>query len=150
MFESWLRAPVVALIREALDAAGPHSARGPLLVMGDASLAQGLLRSGYDVHVAGVSQRAQKRFANVVDEMRLQAPPCQPLFANAVAVVAANASFAATLQQVLALTLPHGYTLLVTRGQRTQASGVVLGAGMLEIEQRQAGRVVVTSGTRGW
>lgn len=150
MFESWLRAPVVALIREVLDAKGASVPHGPLLVVGDAALAVGLTRNGYDVHVAGVRARAQKRFANVVAPDVFQAPPGTPVFANAVTVVPSEGSFAVALTQAVPLMVPRGYVMLVTRGQRAAAAGVALGAGLLAIEQRQAGRYVVTSGTRAW
>ncbi len=135
MLDGLFVTPVVTAIAEALASA---RAEGPIAVVGNAKLARSLARTR-DVIAVGVSARAAKTLPKVVADAT--ALPARSL-AAVVGVDAEGAALAAWSAAVR----DGGAIVTVQRGRAPAASREALCAGLTELEQRHAGRVVVTSG----
>lgn len=140
MLDGLFVTPAVTAIAEALASAGTT---GTLVVVGNAKLAAAL-RATHEVIAVGLSARAAKKAgATLADTSTLEA-------ASVAAVigvdVATDATWEATLHAFTRVVRDGGAIVLVDRGHAEEASRRALCAGLSEIEQRHAGRVVVTSG----
>jgi hypothetical protein len=112
-------APAVAAIGEALASA---HAEGTIAVLGNARIAKGLATS-----------------REVVTDLAAQPP-------GSLAAVVGMQADVSTLRDWSRVVRDGGAIVLVDRGPAADASRKVLCAGLTELEQRHAGRTVVTSG----
>lgn len=140
MLDGLFVTPAVTAITEALRSA---KATGTLAVVGNAKLASAL-SAHHDVIPVGLSARAAKKLPRTLPDLSTVAP------ASLCAIIGVDISTSATWLATLAawsLTVRDGGALiLVDRGHPHDASRRALCAGLTEIEQRHAGRAVVTSG----
>ncbi len=140
MLDGLFVTPAVTAITEALASAG---ASGPLVVVGNAKLAAAL-RDKHEVIAVGLSARAAKKAGSALaDTSTLDA-------ASVAAVIgvdiASTDAWETTLRDWSRVVRDGGAIVLVDRGHAEEASRRALCAGLSEIEQRHAGRAVVTSG----
>lgn len=140
MLDGLFVTPAVTAIGEALSSA---RADGKLVVVGNAKLAKALA-ANREVVAVGMSARASKLLGDTLaDTTTLDA-------GSIVAVigvdVATNEGWVETLREWARVVRDGGAIVLVDRGHATEASRRALCAGLTEIEQRQAGRTIVTSG----
>jgi hypothetical protein len=133
--------PAVNAIGEAL---GALRAEGRLAVIGNAKLANALADAKRDVLPVGVSTRAAKKLSNaLVDLSSVE----DRSLAGVIGVdVAVDDGWEITLREWTRVVRDGGVLVFVDRGHAPEATRRALCAGLIEIEQRHAGRVVVTSG----
>ncbi len=134
--------PAVTAISDALASA--HIRGGRVAVVGDARLARALVAPGREIVPVGLSARAAKKLAGALRDASSLAPAS--LAAAIVMDVTADAGWEQTLRAWCGLVCDGGAVVLVDRGRATLATGRALCAGLSELEQRRAGRAVVTSG----
>jgi hypothetical protein len=147
MLDGLFVTPAVTAITEALAAIdrGKRDAApaGTLAVVGNAKLA-GALAAGRDVLPVGLSARAAKKLPRTVPDLSAVEP------ASLAAVIGVDVSTADDWQATLAawsrVVRDGGAIILVDRGHPHDASRRALCAGLTEIEQRHAGRSIITSG----
>ena len=140
MLDGLFVTPAVTAIAEALSSA---KAEGKLVVVGNARLAAGLAATR-EVVAAGLSARAAKKLGDTLADT-------STLTAGSIAAVvgvdiATDNGWEATLREWTRVVRDGGAIVLVDRGGAAEASRRALCAGLTEIEQRHAGRSVVTSG----
>lgn len=141
MLDGLFVTPSVTALTEALAAAGPG--RLAIAVVGHAKLAAALAAS-HDVLPVGMSPRAAKKLPrNTAD---LAATPPASLAAVIGADVATAPDWEATLHGWIRVVRDGGVIAFVDRGHPEEASRRALCAGLGELEQRHAGRAVITSG----
>jgi hypothetical protein len=138
--------PAATAISEALASAGvpaDGAPVGPIIVVGNARLAAALAASR-DVIPVGMSARAAKKLPrNLPDTSSLSAGS----LAAVVGIdVATDDAWADTLRAWVRLVRDGGAIVFVDRGHAQEASRRALCAGLSELEQRRAGRAVITSG----
>lgn len=135
MLEGLFVTPAATAIREALA-----GCEGKLAVIGNAKLASALAE-GREVVAVGIPARAAKSLPGTLDDLSSVADR------SLAAVVAIDAR---DVDEWLRVVRDGGRLVLVDRGtgrgHAAGASTVALCAGLIEIEQRHIGRVVVTSG----
>lgn len=132
--------PAATAIGEALASA---HADGPIAVIGDARLAAALAASRTVIPV-GLPARAAKKLPTAVGSAGELAPRS---LAAVVGLDVATAPAWAELLRVWAAAVRDGGALvLLDRGHAPEASRRALCAGLGELEQRHAGRAVITSG----
>jgi hypothetical protein len=140
MLDGLFVTPAVTAITEAL---GSARAEGPIAVVGNAKLA-GALGGKREVIAVGVSERAAKKLAKTLPDFTTVGP------GSLDAVIGVDLATAetgpATLREYARVVRDGGAVILVDRGHASEASRRALCAGLTEIEQRQAGRTVITSG----
>jgi hypothetical protein len=133
--------PAVTAITEAL--ASGAIADGTLAVVGHAKLATALGASR-DVLPVGLSARAARKLPRTIADLTTVAP------VSLAAVIGVDVSTREDWQDVLRgwsrVVRDGGAIVLVDRGHPHEASRRALCAGLTEIQQRQAGRAVITSG----
>lgn len=133
-------APAISAVREALASA---RADGPIAVVGNAKLATAL-GAERDVIPVGLSVRAAKKLPRAIPSLDTVEP------ASLAAVVgvelAVNADWPKTIERWSRVVRDGGAIVIVDRGKPYDASRRALCGGLAEIEQRQSGRAVVTSG----
>jgi hypothetical protein len=140
--------PAVTAIVEAL---GPESASGAVAVLGDARLAQALAERQPVIPV-GLTARAarslaSKRSSNLAEPRADLTDIAEVSLAGIVGTdVTLDDDWRHTLRAWARLVRDGGALVLVDRGRATEASRRALCAGLTEIEQRHAGRAVITSG----
>jgi hypothetical protein len=134
--------PAVTAIAEALASA--RAADGKLAVVGNAKLATALSEAKREVVPVGMSVRAAKKLTNPLADLSSIAD--RSLAAVIGIDVATDAGWEATLREWTRVVRDGGTLVFVDRGHAPEASRRALCAGLSEIEQRHAGRVVVTSG----
>jgi len=132
--------PAATAIGEALTSA---RADGKLAVVGDAKLASALA-AHRDVLPVGLSARAAKKTPGAVPD--LSAVEAASLAAVIGVDIVADDAWQATLATWTRVVRDGGAIVLVDRGHAEEASRRALCAGLTEIEQRRAGRAVITSG----
>ncbi|MGE5186294.1 MAG: hypothetical protein ACM31C_29770 [Acidobacteriota bacterium] len=132
--------PSVTAIGEALASA---RATGKLAVIGNAKLAAAL-GNGREVLAIGLSARAAKRLTNALAD--LSAIESRSLDGVVATDVAVDDGWELSLREWKRVVRDGGAIVLVDRGRAPEASRRALCAGLTELEQRRAGRVVVTSG----
>lgn len=140
MLDGLFVTPAVTAISEALASAG---AAGLLVVVGNAKLAAAL-KAKHEVVAVGLSPRAAKKAnAPLADTSTLEAGSVAAVIG---VDVASEDTWETTLRDWTRVVRDGGALVLVDRGNAVEASRRALCAGLSEIEQRHAGRVVVTSG----
>ncbi|MDX2091614.1 MAG: hypothetical protein SFX73_27385 [Kofleriaceae bacterium] len=141
MLDGLFVTPAVTAISEALmSAAASH---GRIVVVGNAKLATALGASR-EVIAVGMSARAAKKFGAVhPDTSALEPASC----AAVVGVdVTEDGQWSTTLAAWSRCVRDGGAIILVDKGHAAEASRRALCAGLTELEQRHAGRAVITSG----
>lgn len=140
MLDGLFVTPAVTAITEALSA---MRAEGAIAVIGNARLATAL-RAGREVIPVGLSVRAARKLPGAVPDLDAVAP------ASLAAVVGDVAAGVAGWEDVLRdwsrVVRDGGAIVIVGRGRPHETSRRALCSGLTEIEQRRAGRAVITSG----
>jgi hypothetical protein len=145
MLDSLFITPAVDAVSEALASADAH---GTLAVIGHAKLASALAdarkAAGDEVLAIGMSERAAKRLTNALADLSGLA---NRSLAGVIGVdIAVDDGWELTLRDWVRVTRDGGVLVFVDRGHAVEASRRALCAGLTEIEQRHAGRTIVTSG----
>jgi hypothetical protein len=133
--------PAVTAIGEALTST---RADGKLAVIGNAKLATALREAKRDVVPVGMSERAAKKLTNALAD--LSTIEDKSLDAVIGTDIASDEGWETTLREWTRVVRDGGAIVFVDRGRAPEASKRALCAGLTEIEQRHAGRVIVTSG----
>jgi hypothetical protein len=132
--------PAVTAIIEAL---GSAHADGKLAVVGNVKLAKALAASR-DVVAIGLSVRAAKKIPGALPDTSSLEP------ASLAAIVGVDIARDDAWQDTLAawarVVRDGGAIVLVDRGRPAEATRRALCGGLSELEQRHAGRAVITSG----
>lgn len=143
MFDRWLVAGAAPAIEAALASIAPAK-HGAIAVVGDARLARALATHGRAVTLTGVDAAATKKLpasVTVVDALPDR---------GAAAVIGCGAGERDDWEQVLdrwsRAVVDGGGLVLVDRGPAIELSRRALCAGLTALEQRIAGRWLVTSG----
>ncbi len=135
MLDGLFVTPAVTAIDEALASA---NATGRIAVVGHAKISAALAAKR-EVLVVGLPPRAAKKRPDALPDLSSIAD------ASLAAVIGVGAD-AAALAAWSRVVRDGGVLVLVDRGGARDASKRALCAGLTELEQRHAGRVVVTSG----
>ena len=140
MLEGLFVTPALTAITEALSSA---RADGKVAVIGNAKLAAAL-GAQREVIAVGMSPRAAKKLTSTLEDT-------SSLEAGSLAAVIGvdvtdDATWETTLREWSRVVRDGGAIVMVDRGHGPEASRRALCAGFTEIEQRHAGRTVVTSG----
>jgi len=133
--------PAVTAIAEALAST---RADGKLAVVGNAKLATALTEAKRDVVPIAMSARAAKKLTNALAD--LSSIEDRSLVAVVGVDIATDDGWETTLREWTRVVRDGGTLVFVDRGHAPEASRRALCVGLSEIEQRHAGRVVVTSG----
>jgi SAM-dependent methyltransferase len=132
--------PAVTAITEALASA---KAEGTLAVVGNARLATALA-AGREVIPVALSARTARKLPKAIADLSTVEP------ASLAAVIATGLAtvddWEATIREWSRVVRDGGAIVFVDRGRPHEASRRALCGGLTEIEQRRAGRAVVTSG----
>jgi len=132
--------PAVTAIIEAL---GSARVDGKLAVVGNAKLAAALA-TGREVVAIGMSPRAAKKLGATLADTSTLEP------GSIAAVIGVDVTdddgWDATLREWTRVVHDGGAIVMVDKGQAPEASRRALCVGLTEIEQRHAGRAIVTSG----
>jgi hypothetical protein len=143
MFDRWLVAGTAPVIESALASIGP--ARGaPIAVLGDARLARALASRGRAVTLAGADARATRKLpagVTVVD-----AVPDRSAAAHVALGAGERDDWEAVIAEWSRAVVDGGGLVLVDRAPAMELSRRALCAGLSALEQRVAGRWIVTSG----
>ncbi|HEY4240883.1 MAG TPA: hypothetical protein VGM88_13765 [Kofleriaceae bacterium] len=134
-------APAVAAIGDALASAGADE--GSIAVVGNAKLATALATARTVVPIA-LSARAAKKVPGAIDDFSTVAD--RSLAAVVGVSVAEAEDWEAQLAVWTRAVRDGGAVVFVDRGHAPEAARRALCAGLTEIEQRHAGRTIVTSG----
>ena len=138
MLDGLFVTPAVTAIAEALG-----SAAGPIAVVGNAKLATALA-ARREVVAIGLSARAAKRLTNALAD--LSSIEERSLAAVIGVDVAVDDGWELTLRDWQRVVRDGGALVMVDRGHAAEASRRALCGGLTELEQRHAGRSVITSG----
>ena len=130
--------PAVTAISEALG-----SAEGTIAVVGNAKLAAALSEKR-EVIAVGLSARAAKKLKNTRADFSGIEP--KSLAAVIGTDVTGDDAWSETLRTWSTATRDGGAIVFVDSGHAAEASRRALCAGLSELEQRHAGRTVITSG----
>jgi hypothetical protein len=143
MLDGLFVAPAVSAIAEALASA---NAAGKLAVIGNAKLATALAeaRKGSEVLPIAMSARAAKKLTNALAD--LSSIDDRSLGAVIGVDIAVDDGWELTLRDWSRVTRDGGVLVFVDRGHAPEASRRALCGGLTEIQQRHAGRTIVTSG----
>jgi hypothetical protein len=133
--------PAVTAIAEALAST---RADGKLAVVGNAKIATALTEAKRDVVPIAMSARAAKKLTNALAD--LSSTGDRSLAAVIGVDIASDDGWELTLREWSRVVRDGGAIVFVDRGHAPEASRRALCSGLSEIEQRHAGRVVVTSG----
>ena len=141
MLDGLFVTPVVDAIRDALKASGVD---GKLAVVGDAKLAMALA-AGHEVVAVGI--RDTKKLGELATLAALDEAVPDASFAGVIANdLATDPHWQTTVASWTRVVADRGVIVTIDRGNAHEASRRALCAGLTEIEQRHAGRSVVTSG----
>ena len=140
MLDGLFVTPAATAIAEALAAT---KAEGRLAVVGHAKLATAIGQAR-DVIPVGLSARAAKKLPHTIPALAT----VEPVSLAAVVGVdlATDDNWEATLREWSRVVRDGGTLVFVDRGHPHEASRRALCGGLTEIEQRHAGRAVITSG----
>jgi len=141
MLDNLFAAGAIAAVGEALASA--QAGEGPVAVIGNARLAGALAKQRTTLAV-GLSARAAKKIAGAVDDLGGVEP--RSLAAVIAVDVATDDAWEAMLREWSRVVRDGGAIVLVDRGHAPEASRRALCGGLTELEQRRAGRSIVTSG----
>jgi hypothetical protein len=140
MLDALFVTPAATAIMEAL---GSAKAEGPLAVVGNARFAK-VLGATREVIPVALTARAAKKLPKAIADLT-SLPPAS--LAAVIGVdLAINADWQATLRDWSRVVRDGGAVVFVDRGHPPEASRRALCGGLTEIEQRRAGRVIITSG----
>jgi NADPH:quinone reductase-like Zn-dependent oxidoreductase len=140
MLDGLFVTPAVTAVTEALSSA---NADGKVVVIGHPKLATAL-GAHREVIAVGMSARAAKKLASMLaDTSSLEAGSLAAVIGIDVAT---DEGWDATLREWARVVRDGGAIVMIDRGHAPEASRRALCAGFSEIEQRHAGRTVVTSG----
>lgn len=141
MLDGLFVTPAVTAINEALASA--YATEGPLVVVGNAKLASALGEKR-EVIVVGLSPRAAKKLTNALpDTGTIATRSCAAVIG--IDVVDDDA-WENTVRAWSRCVRDGGAIVFVDKGQAEESSRRALCAGLSEIEQRHAGRTIITSG----
>lgn len=131
----------IASAAPAIDAAlGSMGTTGPIAVLGSARLARALAARARPVTLVGAAGRAPVPDA-------IAALPSAPRFGAVIGLgLGEDAGWRATIATWAAATIDGGGLVLVDRGPAVELSRRALCAGLTALEQRVAGRWIITSG----
>ncbi len=142
MLDGLFVAPAVAAITEALG-----EVKGTVAVIGDAKIAQALAAK-HTVIAVGISGRATKKLPKPLAETAVDSvTTIDP--SSLAAVVGLNVTedgWVETLRAWTRAVRDGGMLVLIDKGHAAEASRRALCVGLTELEQRHAGRAVITSG----
>jgi len=139
MLDALFVTPAVTAVTEALRSARAEDGR--LAVVGNAKLASALAK---DVIAVGLSARAAKKHPSALADL---SSIDDGSLAGVVGVdVATHDDWEAALRDWSRVVRDGGVLVFVDRGRAAEASRRALCAGLTELEQRHAGRLVITSG----
>ena len=141
MLDGLFVTPAVTSIEEALAALGDRGRA--IAVVGNAKLASALAGS-HDVTPVGMSERAAKKLPSTIADTR--GLPARSLDAVVGVDITEDDAWHDTLREWTRVTRDGGAIVLVDRGRDAEASRRALCAGLSELEQRHAGKTVITSG----
>jgi hypothetical protein len=132
--------PAVTAIVEAL---GTANAEGTIAVVGDAKLVTAL-RTKREVIPVGLSARAAKKITGAVaDTSSIE----ERSVAAVIGInVASDEKWVEKVREWSRIVRDGGAIVFVDKGRAEEASRRALCAGLSELEQRHAGRAVITSG----
>ncbi len=143
MLDGLFVAPAVAAIADALG-----DIEGTIAVIGDAKIAQGLAAKRTVIAVGVTGRAAKKLPKELADATLADLATVEP--ASLAAVVGADITiddgWVTTLRAWTRATRDGGSIILVDKGRAAEASRRALCSGLTELEQRHAGRAVITSG----
>ena len=144
MLDALFVTPAATAIIEVLGAAKAH---GPVAVIGNARLAKALGAARVVIPV-GISARAAKKLPSAIADLSgVAAASLAAVIGAELAVdVAAGDDWPATLRDWSRVVHDGGAIVFVDRGHPHEASRRALCGGLTEIEQRRAGRLIITSG----
>jgi len=140
MLDGLFVTPAVIAITDALASA---KAEGPIAVIGNAKLARAL-GGKCAVTPVGLSARAAKKLTNALAD--LSTIETGSLAAVVGVDVTSDEGWTETLRAWSRVVRDGGALVFVDRGHASEASRRALCAGLTELEQRHAGRAVITSG----
>jgi hypothetical protein len=133
--------PAVTAVAEALASA---RAEGKLAVVANAKLAHALIEAKREVLPVAMSERAAKKLSNTLAD--LSSIDDRSLDGVIGVDIPTDDQWETTLRAWLRVVRDGGVLVFVHRGHAPEASRRALCAGLTEIEQRRAGRTIVTSG----
>ena len=149
MLDGLFVTPAVTAIEQALASIDARDPDATIAVVGSAKLAQAM-RAKRAVVAVGLSPRAARAWsaksggtAAIADTTSLEAGA---LAAIVGVDVASDDNWLATLRAWSRAVRDGGALVLVDRGRACEASKRALCCGLTELEQRHAGRAVITSG----
>ena len=140
MLDGLFVTPAVTAITEALAST---KADGTLAVVGNARLATALAAS-HEVIPVALSARAARKLPSAIADLATVEPAS--LAAVIATGLATDADWEATIRGWSRVVRDGGAIVFVDRGHPHEASRRALCGGLTEIEQRRAGRSVITSG----
>lgn len=143
MLDGLFVGPAVSAITEAITTVDVSKR---LAVIGNAKLATALAdaRKGSDILPIGMTARAAKRLTNALAD--LSSLEDRSLGAIIGIDIAVDDGWELTLRDWTRVVGDGGVVVFVDRGHAAEASRRALCAGLTEIQQRHAGRTIVTSG----
>jgi len=141
MLDQLFAAGAISAVGEALASA--QAGEGTVAVIGNARLATALAKQRTTLAV-GLSTRAAKKISGAVDDLAGVEP--RSLAAVIAVDVATDDAWQPLLREWSRVVRDGGAIVLVDRGHAPEASRRALCAGLTELEQRRAGRSIVTSG----
>lgn len=141
MLDGLFVTPAVTAIAEALTSA--QATEGTLAVVGNAKIATALA-TRREVIPIGLSARAAKKLPTTLPDLGTVEP--RSLAAVIGIDIATIEDWPATLRAWSEVVRDGGAIIFVDRGHAAEASRRALCAGLSELEQRTAGRTVITSG----
>jgi hypothetical protein len=133
--------PAVTAIGEALATA---RADGKLAVIGNAKLATALTQAKREVLPVGMSERAAKKLTNALAD--LSSIEDRSVSAVIGVDISTDDRWETTLREWSRVVCDGGVIVFIDRGRAPESTRRALCAGLSEIEQRHAGRTIVTSG----
>ena len=149
MLDGWFLGPAIDAVAETLRAAPP----GPVAVIGQPRLARGLAERGRTVLLVDAERRAERAVRKLRDRVStIQArPEALPIADGALAaLVGWGAGTRGDWEDVLAewsrALADGGLLVMLDRAPATELSRRALCSGLAELQQREAGRMTVTSG----
>lgn len=143
MFDRWLVAGAAPAIDAALASIGP-ARTGRIAVVGDARLARALAGRGRKVTLTGADERAARKAGP--DIAVVDALPDRDVAALVVCGAGDRADWEDAMAGWSRAVVDGGGLVLVDRGSAIELSRRALCAGLTALEQRVAGRWLVTSG----
>ncbi len=141
MLDGLFVTPAVTAIVEALSSA---ASEGKLAVIANAKLASALAETKREVLPIGMSSRAAKKLTNALVDM--SSIEDRSLAAVVGIDITVDDGWEITLKEWTRVVRDGGAIVFVDRGHAPEASRRALCSGLTEIEQRRAGRTVITSG----